>query len=292
MNFLYQDKNLEKLLKNIESLISKMTRFNIISPCVLQFGLDKTKMEIFPILSHNFLPNENIKDFMKQNHLIDEFNTNNYISEEEIDKHIEKFDQLSIVHYVLFSTNELDLSLTRNDLYIYSNPIEVYLINKLKEFLELRLIKSINFHYDETMNKLEYKIDLFDIENPITQRQKKIYLSETDQNGYLLENRNKWLGEGIINLCNIQGDKNNKYHGINYIKKIFTKDEQEQDELTFEKENDKILVSKEFIKAAIKYGEVYYYIEGMDGMNIIYVLNHVVYNNNINQYIFYRYYDF
>lgn len=291
MTFIFEDKSLEKLLKEIDSLLSKIVRFNITHSSLLTFGLDKINMKIFPIISHNHLDNLPYNQFLKDYHIIDTATESDFITEKDMEKFNNSINLTSVSHNVIFSTEELDLSLTRNDLFIYTKPIAIYILFKFKEFLSLNLIKRISFEYNEADNVLNItEIEMFDKFNPITIRQKELYLSESKfNNGYFASNREVYLPKNIVELCLAQGNP----LFPNRITQILTKEDNNdiQYEYILSLGEQKIVLSKEFLKAAAKSIQIYFIKETISEIPCLSVLSHVIYNNKVNQYLFYRYYD-
>lgn len=293
MEFRIKDKNLEKLIKNIDGLLGKLTRFNISGPSALVFILNKVTLEISAIVSHNVNQDLNYKFYLNDRKLIyDDNNEKDFITQETVKKFIEKIDPLSVAHNVILSNIELNLSLIRDDLMIYTYPIIIYIPNKLKEFLSLKLIEEIVFEYDEQENTFSVKdFILYDNQNPITQRQKILYLSESDiPIGYFLKNREDWLSKNIIELCKLSDNINiNNY--VEYdIKQKPISDLDEWIALT--NTNQIIKLPGEFIKTNPKKCESWYINETLkEGeVNILSILNHITYTTKVEQYVFYRYY--
>lgn len=283
------DKQLTKMIDKIDKLISKMTRFNIVNPCALYFCFNKVNTEIFPILSHIQNRYISFKDIMKDNDLIGE-DKENEITKEDVTKFIEDEDPLTIIHNVVLSSDEIDLSLERDDKFLYSEPINVFILKKFKEFLSYKLINKIVFKYDEILNTFEInEIVVFDEDNPITKRQIKIYLNMDKYNtNFLNFSRNEWVNDDIKRLCELhcKEDYENRAHF-----KI-EKDDNKLDEMIFNINNENIKVSKEFLKADIKNLDIIFdKYKTLDDLEVIIVLLHVQYSNN-HQYVFYKYYDF
>lgn len=281
------DKDLTKLIDKIDKLISKMVRFNITNPCSLYFCFNKVNTNIFPVLSHIQNPNISFKDMMKDNGLVGD-NNEIEITKEDITKFIEDEDPLTIVHNVVLSSEEIDLSLERNDKFLYSQPINVFILKKFKEFLTYKLINKITFKYDEMMNTFGInEILLFDDDNPITKRQACIYLNmDKYDTNFLDYSRNKWVNKDIKRLCDIINNTDNRA-----TFKI-EKEENKLDEMVFNINGTNIKVSKEFLKADIKNLDIVYdKYKTLDDLEVIIVLLHVQYSNN-HQYVFYKYYNF
>ena len=287
--FNFQDKELEKLLKNINDLLIKIIKFNIAYPCQLTFGFDKSDFSIFPIVSHHEINDFNYKFYLYDNKLLINEEESELLTEIDYDKFNNRIDLLSIHHNVILSTHELDLSLKRDDLYIYSEPITVFIPQKLKDFINLRLISDIEFIYDENNNLFSINdIKLYDCMNPITIRQKEIYLSNKIKNiGFFNKNRDKYLNETILKLCDLHLNNKNP----NYFNKILTKEDNLLEEIIINKELN-IKIPKEFIKANAKKLNTLFLIEkGKNNSEIIANLSHIEYNSKSHQYIFYRYYN-
>lgn len=277
MKFQIKDKELEKLLKDIDGLLGKITRFNIVNPCTLVFGFDKINLKIFPIVSHNTINDFNYKFYLNDKKLISE--DEEFITQDLVDKFVEKIDPLSVSHNVIYSSQPVDLTLKRNDLIIYSKPITIYIPNKLKEFLSYKLIQDINFDYNETLNEFNIeKINLYDYDNPITKRQEKLYLSSSDLKiGYFDKNRSLWLSKKIVDLCESE----------EIISYPMNKEDSDKEELII----SNIRIPGEFIKSTGKHIELKYDIENLKGVKIISVLMHISYTTKVEEYIFYRYYE-
>lgn len=277
MKFQIKDKELDKLLKDIDGLLGKITRFNIVNPCTLVFGFDKINLKIFPIVSHNTINDFNYKFYLNDKKLISE--DEEFITQDLVDKFVEKIDPLSVSHNVIYSSQPVDLTLKRNDLIIYSKPITIYIPNKLKEFLSYKLIQDINFDYNETLNEFNIeKISLYDYDNPITKRQEKLYLSSSDLKiGYFDKNRSLWLSKKIVDLCESE----------EIISYPMNKEDSDKEELVI----NNIRIPGEFIKSTGKHIDLRYDIENLKGVKIISVLMHISYTTKVEEYIFYRYYE-
>lgn len=277
MTFHIKEKELEKLLKEIDGLLGKITRFNIVNPCTLVFGFDKINLKIFPIISHNTINDFNYRFYLNDKKLISE--DEEFITQDIVDKFIEKIDPLSVTHNVIYSSQPVDLTLKRNDLMLYSKAITIYIPNKLKEFLSYKLIQDIIFNYDENKNEFNIeKINLYDYNNPITKRQEKLYLSSSDLKiGYFDKNRNKWLSKKIVDLCESE----------NIVSYPMNKDDNDREELII----SNIRIPGEFIKSTGKNIDIRYDIENLKGVKIISVLMHISYTTKVEEYIFYRYYE-
>lgn len=277
MKFQIKDKDLEKLLKEIDGLLGKITRFNIVNPCTLVFGFDKINLKIFPIVSHNTINDFNYKFYLNDKKLISE--DEEFITQDIVDKFVEKIDPLSVSHNVIYSSQPVDLTLKRNDLIIYTKPITIYIPNKLKEFLSYKLIQDINFDYNETLNEFSIeKISLYDYDNPITKRQEKLYLSSSDLKiGYFDKNRSQWLSKKIVELCESE----------EIISYPMNKEDSDKEELII----NNIRIPGEFIKSTGKHIDLRYNIENLKGVKIISVLMHISYTTKVEEYIFYRYYE-
>lgn len=277
MKFQIKDKELDKLLKDIDGLLGKITRFNIVNPCTLVFGFDKINLKIFPIVSHNTINDFNYKFYLNDKKLISE--DEEFITQDLVDKFVEKIDPLSVSHNVIYSSQPVDLTLKRNDLIIYSKPITIYIPNKLKEFLSYKLIQDINFDYNETLNEFNIeKISLYDYDNPITKRQEKLYLSSSDLKiGYFDKNRSLWLSKKIVDLCESE----------EIISYPMNKEDSDKEELII----NNIRIPGEFIKSTGKHIDLRYDIENLKGVKIISVLMHISYTTKVEEYIFYRYYE-
>lgn len=281
------DKDLTKLIDKIDKLMSKMIKFNITNPCSLYFCFDKVNTKIFPVLSHIQNFNISFKDMMKDNDLVGE-DKSIEITNEDITKFIEDEDPLTIIHNVVLSSEEIDLSLERDDKYLYSEPINVFILKKFKEFLATKLIDKIIFKYDELLNEFSiHQIIVFDEDNPITKRQMKIYLNmEKYDTNFLNFSRNKWISNDIKTLCELQNKTGNK------ASFKISKEENAQEEMVFDVNGTNIKVSKEFLKADIKNLDIVFdKYKTVEDMEVIIVLLHVQYSNN-HQYIFYKYYNF
>lgn len=288
--YFYEGKELEKLLKEIDSLLGKLIKFNIHYPCQLLFGFSKIDLKIFPIVSHNEIDDFNYKFYLNDNKLLVEEESDELLSKTDFNKFKEKLDPLSIKHNVVLSTHELDLSLERSDLYVYSEGITIFIVQKFKEFLNFRLIENITFIFDEEKNIFSIEsIDLYDKTNPISIRQKKIYLTNHVNNiGFFNSDREDYLNKKIIELCKLHLDKNNP----NYIKQILTREDNDKEVINIERNGLKFQISKEFIRALAKSIEIIYTVENIKGVNTITNLVHVEYSaNNTHQYVFYRYYS-
>lgn len=277
MKFQIKDKELDKLLKDIDGLLGKITRFNIVNPCTLVFGFDKINLKIFPIVSHNTINDFNYKFYLNDKKLISE--DEEFITQDLVDKFVEKIDPLSVSHNVIYSSQPVDLTLKRNDLIIYSKPITIYIPNKLKEFLSYKLIQDINFDYNESLNEFNIeKISLYDYDNPITKRQEKLYLSSSDLKiGYFDKNRSLWLSKKIVDLCESE----------EIISYPMNKEDSDKEELVI----NNIRIPGEFIKSTGKHIDLRYDIENLKGVKIISVLMHISYTTKVEEYIFYRYYE-
>lgn len=287
MIFEITEKDLEKLIGKIDKLISKMIRFNIVNPCALYFCFNRVNTEIFPVLSHIQNNKLSFKDMMKDNDLIGD-DKENEITNDDVVKFMEDEDPLAIIHNVVLSSEEIDLSLERSDKFLFSKPINVFILKKFKEFLSFKLVNKIVFQYDEILNHFSIKeIVIFDEENPITKRQMKIYLNmDKFDTNFMDYDRNRWINADIQRLCSIINNTENKA-----TFKI-PKEDNSLDEMIFNVNGTDIKVSKEFLKADIKNLDIVFdkYLT-LDDLEVIIVLLHVQYSNN-HQYVFYKYYNF
>lgn len=293
MQIVINDKDLEKLIKNIDSLLGKITRFNLCGPCTLNFIFNKVTSTIHPIISHNIIQDLNYKFYLNDRKLISSDEENQFLTNDSIKKFMEKIDPLSISHNVILSTTELDLSLKRNDLYLYSDSIIIYIPNKFKEFLSYKLIEEIEFEFNESNNTFNIKnIKLYDSQNPITQRQKSIYLSNPDiPMGYFSDDRKEWLSENIIKLCELSNQKIEEPSDFYITYDVKNKSISDLDEWKYTNyEGIEIRLPGEFLKANPKLCESWYIKEKIKGVDILSILNHISYNTKMEQYIFYRYY--
>lgn len=313
-----EDKELDKLLDSIDKLLSKLSKFNINHMCNLVFGFNKNNLEVIPIVYHIDSHKEKYEDYIKNIGFIVNFDDslektedeekpssfdfnkekleekkkmeNLDINQDDITKFIERYDPLSIIHNVVLSSDPIDLSLERDDIYIYSKPINIVVVKKFKEFLLSGRILSVDFTYDEMLNTFNInRFLLKDEDSPITLRLKKNYLTILDNDVNFFDFcRNNWINKEIKELCQLYSDPKNPNKGVY----VLSKEDNQKEELEFNINDTKILISKEFFKATVKTIDfVFHKYESLEDIVTIAVLAHIEYSNN-HQYIFYKYYNF